>query len=90
MRRQFQREFLVGQYIRSKIESMMDMETGHEQVLEYYRQHPEDFQVLDNVQWLDIFVDAASSIIASRPGSSPRRCRCGPRRARIRPAFEPV
>jgi parvulin-like peptidyl-prolyl isomerase len=37
----------------------VDRATGHQEIVEYYRDHPSEFQQVDSVKWHDIFVDAA-------------------------------
>jgi parvulin-like peptidyl-prolyl isomerase len=63
MRRQSERQFLAQEYLRSRIMPMID-EIGHEQILNYYNGHPEEFQINDSVKWQDIFIDG------QKPGRS--------------------
>jgi parvulin-like peptidyl-prolyl isomerase len=57
MRRQFERKFIASQYVRSRLEPNIDRNIQHEQIREYYDKHPEEFQTVDGVTWLDIFID---------------------------------
>jgi peptidyl-prolyl cis-trans isomerase SurA len=57
-RRQFERNFLATEYMRSRIGSAIDR-VSLQQIKEYYEQHPEQFQINDSVLWQDIFVDAS-------------------------------
>ncbi|MGH9677988.1 MAG: peptidylprolyl isomerase, partial [Candidatus Acidiferrum sp.] len=56
IRRQFERNFMVTEYLRSRVFPIIESRVNHNMILEYYNKHPEDFQVVDSVQWLDIFV----------------------------------
>jgi parvulin-like peptidyl-prolyl isomerase len=56
MRRQSERQFIAQEYLRSRVMPFIDA-IGHEQIHEYYVKHPEEFQVVDNVKWQDIFID---------------------------------
>jgi parvulin-like peptidyl-prolyl isomerase len=58
MKRQWERNFLAMEYLRSRIEPQMNR-IGHLQVAEYYETHPDEFKVDDNVVWQDIFIAAA-------------------------------
>ena len=57
MRRQNERDFMATAYVRSRMEQALER-VGHEEVREYYRTHPQEFQTTDKVQWQSIFVDA--------------------------------
>jgi parvulin-like peptidyl-prolyl isomerase len=59
VRRRIERSFMAMEYMRSRIYTAMDRIT-YEQILEYYNQHPNEFQVSDSVKWQDIFIDAGS------------------------------
>ncbi len=50
---------LAQQYLQSNIMRYVDHRCGYQEVLDYYRGHPEEFQRTDSVQWQDIFIDAA-------------------------------
>jgi peptidyl-prolyl cis-trans isomerase SurA len=58
MRRQSERQFIAQEYLRSRVMPFIDA-IGHEQILEYYVKHPEEFQAVDSVKWQDIFIDGA-------------------------------
>jgi parvulin-like peptidyl-prolyl isomerase len=59
VRRQIERNFMAMEYMRSRIYMALDRIT-HEQVLEYYQEHPNEFQAKDSVKWQDIFIDAST------------------------------
>jgi parvulin-like peptidyl-prolyl isomerase len=67
IRRQVERSFMAMEYMRSRIYEKIDP-IGHEQIVEYYEEHPSEFQVEDRVEWQDIF-------IASGQHSSPEEAR---------------
>jgi peptidyl-prolyl cis-trans isomerase SurA len=54
-RRDWERMFIFHAYVRNQIEKPLDR-VGHTQILEYYKSHPEEFQVADRVEWQDLFV----------------------------------
>lgn len=58
VRRQFEHDFIANEFIRSQIEPHLQM-IGHVQIQEYYDTHPEEFRVVDSVDWQDLFVSAA-------------------------------
>jgi parvulin-like peptidyl-prolyl isomerase len=58
IRRQFERNFMAREYMRSRIFPMVERATGHQQIQEYYQEHPGEFQAVDGVKWQDIFIDA--------------------------------
>lgn len=58
MRRQFERNFIAREYSRSRIYPMIERATGHQQIFEYYQEHPSAFQAVDSVKWQDVFIDA--------------------------------
>jgi parvulin-like peptidyl-prolyl isomerase len=58
VRRQFERNFMAREYMRSRIYPIVERATGHQQIQEYYQEHPGEFQAVDSVQWQDIFIDA--------------------------------
>jgi len=57
IRRQHERTFMVTEYMRYRVISFTDR-LGLADVTEYYSQHQNEFQTVDSVQWLDIFVSA--------------------------------
>lgn len=54
MRRQFEREFIYGEYLRNTL--LPRIEVTHPQMRDYYEKHPEEFKVDDGVRWQDLFV----------------------------------
>jgi hypothetical protein len=58
LRRQFQRQFIYQQYLQFLVQPRLDR-VGHQEIEEYYRGHPEEFQAQDSVDWQDIFIAAA-------------------------------
>jgi hypothetical protein len=59
IRRQWERNFIAMEYLRSRIEPHIN-KVGHLQMVEYYDKHPEDFRVEDSVNWLDIFITSGT------------------------------
>lgn len=59
IRRQYERQFMFTEYLRSKVMPTVDRATTHALLLEYYEKHPEEYQVPDMVDWQDLFVAAA-------------------------------
>jgi parvulin-like peptidyl-prolyl isomerase len=57
VRRQVERNFMAMEYMRNRILPAIER-ISHQQITEYYNQHPEEFQIQDNVTWQDIFIDA--------------------------------
>ena len=57
-RRIAERQFIGGEFMRSMIFPIIT-NIGHLDLRRYYDEHPGEFQVEDQVQWLDIFIDAA-------------------------------
>jgi parvulin-like peptidyl-prolyl isomerase len=57
VRRQLEREFMANEYLKNLIVPMLD-KIGLQEIADYYRQHPEEFQQPDSVDWQDIFIDA--------------------------------
>ncbi len=58
IRRQIVRQFMATEYIKNLIMPAIER-IGHEQIVEYYKKHPEEFQNKDTVTWQDIFIDAS-------------------------------
>jgi len=52
---------LAEEYLRSNIMRYVERRSGHQEVYEYYKAHPEEFQRSDSVQWQDIFLDAGDT-----------------------------
>jgi parvulin-like peptidyl-prolyl isomerase len=68
IRRQWVRNFIAMEYIRSRIEPSISR-IGHLEIVEYYNKNASEFQVEDGVQWQDIFIAHArhgGSVEASR------------------------
>jgi hypothetical protein len=57
MRRQFERTWIATEYMRFKVSGVIER-IGLGDVYEYFRQHPDQFQVQDSVQYQDLFVAA--------------------------------
>jgi hypothetical protein len=68
--RNWERMFIFRAYIHNRIENKLDR-VGHTQILEYYRGHPEEFQVADSVEWQDLFIAAESGKYG--PGDGARK-----------------
>src|SRR6516165_6158019 len=66
VRRQVERNFMAMEYMRNRILPAIDR-ISHQQIMEYYNHHPEEFQVSDGVTWQDIFIDASK--FADRPAA---------------------
>src|SRR5262249_37182760 len=58
IRRQIERSFMAMEYMRSRIFEVID-KIGHEMIVEYYEEHPGEFQMEDGVTWQDIFILAS-------------------------------
>lgn len=56
MRRQHVRAYLAMEYVRSLIRNKLD-EVSREQLLEYYRDNPKEFEKPERVIWQHIFID---------------------------------
>src|SRR5205814_5938749 len=56
LRRQMERNLISGEYLRSRIMPIAEQQASHRAVVEYYNSHREEFQRLDNVKWLDVFI----------------------------------
>jgi parvulin-like peptidyl-prolyl isomerase len=57
IRRQWTRQFMMTEYLRSRIGPYLD-KISHEEMLEYYEKHAEEFKIDDAVEWQDIFISA--------------------------------
>jgi peptidyl-prolyl cis-trans isomerase SurA len=58
MRRQFERNFMMIEYVRNIIyPKAKDISLGH--VRDYYERHPQEFTTADRVTWQDIFIDVS-------------------------------
>jgi peptidyl-prolyl cis-trans isomerase SurA len=58
VRRQVERNFMAMEYMRNLLGPVLDR-VGPQEVLDYFQQHPEEFQVPDSVVWQDLFIDAS-------------------------------
>ena len=58
LRRQFQRQFIYQQYLQFLVQPRLDR-IGHQEIEDYYQNHPEEFQAQDSVDWQDIVIAAA-------------------------------
>jgi hypothetical protein len=65
LRRQIERSFISGEYMRSRIFPMIE-QIGHSEIREYFDTHPGEFQNEDRCKWQDIFIDAGSSKFKNR------------------------
>jgi peptidyl-prolyl cis-trans isomerase SurA len=65
-RRQSERNFMEYEYLRNRVMTQVDSQVNHKEIVEYYEKHPEEFQVVDSVQWQDLFVAAANPKYATR------------------------
>ena len=72
MRRQFERNFMMIEYVRNIIFPIVNR-IGLQQVRDYYEQHPDEFKTEDKVTWQDIFIDASrfQSPAAARQYAAP-------------------
>jgi hypothetical protein len=55
MERFSERKFFATEYLRSRVFPQIQM-IGHQDVLEYYNQHKNQFQRVDSVKWQDLFI----------------------------------
>jgi peptidyl-prolyl cis-trans isomerase SurA len=58
MRRQFERNFMMIEYVRNIVFPIAN-HISLQQVRDYYEQKPEEFKTEDNVLWQDIFIDGS-------------------------------
>jgi hypothetical protein len=68
MQRSWERLFIQRAYIHNQIEKKLDG-IGHQQILDYYRGHPEEFQVADGVEWQDLFIATDSGKYGTGDGA---------------------
>jgi parvulin-like peptidyl-prolyl isomerase len=59
LRRQFERNFMFREYVRSRIFPQVERYTSHQEIVNYYNDHSSEFQAVDSVKWQDIFLDAS-------------------------------
>jgi hypothetical protein len=67
IRKQKERQFIAEEFLRQMVMPIVDR-IGHEQIVEYYRLHPEEFQITDSVKWQVILIEASQY-----PGREPAR-----------------
>lgn len=58
MRRGFERDFMAREFVNSQLDQHLQM-IGHVQIQEYYDAHPEEFRLVDSVDWQDMFIAAS-------------------------------
>lgn len=58
-RRRNERKFMADQYMRSRLDGPIEHDVSHEDIVEYYQQHPNQFKVVDRIDWQDIFINVA-------------------------------
>ena len=58
--RQKERQFIAEEYLRQVVMPHVDR-VGHEEVVDYYRQHAQEFQLTDAVKWQDFLIDATET-----------------------------
>jgi parvulin-like peptidyl-prolyl isomerase len=58
LRRAEERQFISQEFVRSMIFPVVS-KVGHEEMRQYYEEHPADFTAEDKIVWQDIFIDAA-------------------------------
>lgn len=56
MRRWWERNFMASEYLRSRVEPQISR-IGHQDILDYYNSHREEYTQPDSVEWQDIFLD---------------------------------
>jgi parvulin-like peptidyl-prolyl isomerase len=59
VRRQFERNFMAREYVKGMVFPRIERWTTHQEIVDYYREHPGEFQREDSVKWNDLFIDAA-------------------------------
>jgi hypothetical protein len=57
MRKQKRKQMISEEYMRQMVIDKVDR-VGHQEIVEYYLSHPEEFQVTESVQWQDLMIDA--------------------------------
>jgi hypothetical protein len=55
VRRQWERNFMMTEYLRNRIRDKVER-IGPREVMEYYDKHPEQFQRPDSLTWQDLFI----------------------------------
>ncbi len=59
VQRQFERNFMAREYMKGMVFPRIERWTSHQEIVDYYREHPGEFQQADGVKWNDIFIDSA-------------------------------
>jgi len=72
IRRQWTRQFMATEYLRSRIMPYVD-KISREEMLEYYEKHPEEFKIDDAVEWQDIFISANTPRQPNRDRAAARK-----------------
>jgi peptidyl-prolyl cis-trans isomerase SurA len=72
IRRQWTRQFMATEYLRSRIMPYIDR-IGREEMLEYYEKHAEEFKIDDAVEWQDIFISANNPRQPNRDRAAARK-----------------
>lgn len=57
MRREKEREFMAMEFMKSRIYDKVD-HVSHQDIVDYFAQHANEFEIQDGVKWQDIFIDA--------------------------------
>ncbi len=65
VKRQWTQQFISQEYLKNRVLDMLN-KIGHEQLVEYYETHADEFKQEDAVEWQDLFVSAASGKYATR------------------------
>jgi hypothetical protein len=58
MRKQKEKQLIAEEYLRQMVIPIVDR-IGHEHIVEYYRGHPEEFQVTESIKWQDLLIDVS-------------------------------
>ncbi|HMF12206.1 MAG TPA: peptidylprolyl isomerase, partial [Gemmataceae bacterium] len=58
MRKQKEKQLIAEEYMRQMVIYIVDR-IGHQDIVEYYQGHPEEFQVTESVKWQDLLIDAS-------------------------------
>jgi hypothetical protein len=59
VRRQFTRQFMAQEFLRSTVMDLLKR-PGHQEMVDYYEQHPEEFKQDDAVDWQDLFLSTVA------------------------------
>jgi hypothetical protein len=68
MRRQDERDFIAGEYVRSRVYQRMQ-QVNHRDLRDYYDTHLNEFRTVDQVKWQNIFL----AVNAARPTAAHAR-----------------